>query len=256
MACLNKVVQVAARSFSCKQFGEVLSTDERCCIPLLKKVLTAVKLIWSLLSDDWSCLIWMTFYKLTRCSAASSSVTFFSTDERCSSLWHDTPTAVRHFWCFTDWSWPVWIRWYKLQPGLSAVSNSVTLFSTDERCCASFHSKKVLTVVKLIWSSLSDDWSCFSWIWLYELQPDLLAASSSVTFSRQMRGVSFFIFPQNSCHDSYQAILNFIDWWLSVSHLNEILQVTFKSSVSSSSVNFCRHNEIQISMTTIRICFW
>ncbi len=95
-------------------------------------------------------------------------------------------------------------------------------------CIPSF--KKVLTVVKLIWSSLSDDWSCFSWIWLYELQPDLLAASSSVTFSRQMRGVSFFIFPQNSCHDSYQAILNFIDWWLSVSHLNEILQVTVRSS--------------------------
>ena len=34
MACLNKVVQVAARSFSCKQFGEVLSTDERGCASL------------------------------------------------------------------------------------------------------------------------------------------------------------------------------------------------------------------------------
>lgn len=91
--------------------------------------------------------------------------------------------------------------------------------------------KKVLTVAKLIWCLLSDDWFCFSWMWLYELQPDLLAASSSVTFSWQVRGVSFFIFPQNSCHASYQALLDLLtdDWacliWMRFYKLHSGLQL-------------------------------
>ena len=48
----------------------------------------------------------------------------------------------------------------------------------------------------------------------------------------------FFIHKKtpNSC----QAYLNFIGWWLSMSHLNELLQVTTRSSAVSNSVNFSR----------------
>ena len=52
MACLNKVVQVAARSFSCKQFGEVLLTDERCCASLTKHPDNYQALLNVLTDDD------------------------------------------------------------------------------------------------------------------------------------------------------------------------------------------------------------
>ena len=65
----------------------------------------------------------------TRCSAASSSVTFVSTDKSSFLIpQHKIRTAVKHFLYFINWSWPVWIRWYKLQPGLSAANSSVKFY--------------------------------------------------------------------------------------------------------------------------------
>ncbi len=51
MACLNKVVQVAARSFSCKQFSEIFSTDERCCASLTKHP-DSYQALLNVLTDD------------------------------------------------------------------------------------------------------------------------------------------------------------------------------------------------------------
>ncbi len=88
--------------FSCKQFGDFFSTDERCSffIPP-QKIPTAVKHFWIDFVDWW--LIMSHLNELlqvaTESSAVSSVVTTFSTDERCLFLIppQKTLTAVKHF---------------------------------------------------------------------------------------------------------------------------------------------------------------
>ncbi len=138
--------------FSCKQFGDFFSTDERCSffIPP-QKIPTAVKHFWINFVDWW--LIMSHLNELlqvaTRSSAVSSVVTTFSTDERCSFLIppQKTLTAVKHF------SFYLLIMSHlneviQVAARSSAVSSLVTFFSTDERCSFLIPPQKTLTVVK------------------------------------------------------------------------------------------------------------
>ena len=80
--------------------------------------------------------------------------------------------------------------------------------------------------------------------WLNELlqvTTRSLVASNSVTFSRQMRGLCSS--PLHKKPNSCRAILNFIECWLIMSHLSELLQVTTRSLAASNFVTFFSTNE-------------
>ncbi len=65
MFCLNEVTQVAARSSAASNSVTFFSIDERCSFLIPpQKTPTAVKHFWILLIDDWSCFVWMSFFKL------------------------------------------------------------------------------------------------------------------------------------------------------------------------------------------------
>ncbi len=57
------------------------------------------------------------------------------------------------------------------------------------------------------------------------------------------RGEMFVLHPSTKNPDSCQALLNFIEWWLMTSHLNEVIQVAARSSAASNSVIFFSTDE-------------
>ena len=116
MLCLNKVVQVAARSSAASNFGDVFSTDERSS-SLNTKIPTAVKHFWILLTAD---------HVVTECDYTSCSQVFSCKQfddfflnrwEVCSSfiLPQKVPTAVKHIlFYFIDDCWClIWMSFYK-----------------------------------------------------------------------------------------------------------------------------------------------
>ena len=83
------------------------------------------------------------------------------------------------------------------------------------------------------WKVLSVD-SCFDWMWLYDLQPGLLAVSSLVTFLNKWEIVRSS--PLNTKFRQLSSILEFIYWWLMMFPLYELWQVITRSLAAS---NFC-----------------
>ncbi len=110
--------------FSCKQFGDFFLDRWKMFVPhpLTKSPDSCQALLnfieWWLMMSHLNEVIQVA----ARSLAASTSVTFISTDERCSFFipWEKIPTAVKHFWISLsdDWSCFVWMRLYKLQSGL------------------------------------------------------------------------------------------------------------------------------------------
>jgi len=110
--------------FSCKQFGDFfLDRWEMFVLHPSTKNPDSCQALLNFI--EW----WLVMFCLdelfqvtTRSSAASNSVNFFSIDERCSFFipQQKNPTAVKHFWILLidDWSCFVWMRFFKLQPGL------------------------------------------------------------------------------------------------------------------------------------------
>ncbi len=135
MSHLNEVIQVAARSLAVSNSVTFFSTDERCLFfSPPQKIPTAVKHFWIhwVMTDhvlfEWGHTI---YYQVLSCKQFGD---FFSTDQRCSFfiLPQKLPIAIKHFLnCIDGWWCSVWMRSYKLHP---AVSNSLTFFSTNERC--------------------------------------------------------------------------------------------------------------------------
>ena len=140
--------------FSCKQFDDLFSTDERCLFFIHQKPdscqARTFEFCWLMtghVSFGWGDT---SYNQVFSCKQFGD---FFSTDERCSFFIppQKIPTAVKHFWIdFVDW----WLIMSHLNELLqvatesSAVSSVVTTFSTDERCSFLIPPQKTLTAVK------------------------------------------------------------------------------------------------------------
>jgi len=118
----------------------------------------------------------------------------------------------------------------------SAVSNSVTFFSTDERCSFFIPPQKTPTAVK----HFEFYWVMTSHVWLGRGHASCRQGFSCKQFgdffSRQMRGVR-----SSSLHKTLRQLLStfeFIDWWLVMFCLNELSQFTTRSSAASISAFF------------------
>ncbi len=113
----------------------------------------------------------------------------------------------------------------------------IDFFLTDERCSFFIHKKNPDSCQAHL--NFIDWWLIMSHLnELLQVTTRSSAVSNSVTFSWQMRGARSSSTKKNP--DSCQAHLNFIGWWLSMSHLNELLQVTIRCSAVSNSVTFSR----------------
>ncbi len=88
------------------------------------------------------------------------------------------------------------------------------------------------------WKVLSVDWACLIWMSFSKLQPGLQL--QVIWWLSLDRWEVFVLHPSTKCFDSCQALLNFIDCWLSMSHLDELLRVTIRCSAVSNSVTFSR----------------
>ncbi len=86
------------------------------------------------------------------------------------------------------------------------------------------------------WKDLSVDWSCFFWMRWYKLQ-QVLSCKQFVDFFLD-RWEVFVLHPSQKKHDSCQALLNFIECWLIIFCLNEVIQAATRSSAISNSVTF------------------
>ncbi len=109
---------------SCKQFGDFFLDRWEMFVPHpLTKTPDSCQALLNFI--DWR-LMMSHLHEVVQIAArflaASNSVTFFSTDERCSFLipWQKLPTAVKHFWILLSDNWwcLICMRLYKLQPGL------------------------------------------------------------------------------------------------------------------------------------------
>ncbi len=74
------------------------------------------------------------------------------------------------------------------------------------------------------------------------------AASSLVNIYRQIRGVCSSSLQKNP--DSCLAIFQFIEWWLMMSHLNEVVQVAARSSAASNFGDVFSTDERSSSLNT------
>ncbi len=135
-----------------------------------------------------------------------------------------------------DWSWFVWTAFYKLQPGLQL--QAIHWLFLDRWEVLILHPQKNPDSCQAHLNFI-DWWLIMSHLnELLQVTTRSSAVSNSVTFSWQMRGARSSSTKKNP--DSCQAHLNFIGWWLSMSHLNELLQVTIRCSAVSNSVTFSR----------------
>ncbi len=140
MSHLDEVIQVATSSSAVgKLVIFFLDRWEMFVLHPSTKILDSCQALLNFI--DW----WLVMFCLdelfqvtTRSSAVSNSVTFSLTEERCSFFIppQNFPTAVKHFsiyWVMTD---DVSFEWGHTSCNqiFSAVGNSVTFFSTDERC--------------------------------------------------------------------------------------------------------------------------
>ena len=151
LVVLNVTVRVAARSFSCQQLCDFYLTDESCLLSLFHSssfhkiiVMTAIKLFWILLTDDWACLIWMRFYKLqSGLHIVSSSVIFCRQIEVCmffiphKTSWQLANTSEGNDWwlmmlCLDEvtqaatrsWLQAIWWHWLSDKLCLPSCKNS------------------------------------------------------------------------------------------------------------------------------------
>ena len=111
-------------------------------------------------------------------------------------------------------------------------------FSADERSWFFILPQKILTVVKHFCFLLSDDWWCFVWMRLYKLQPGLQL--QAIRWLCLDRWEMFVPHPFTKSPDSCQANLNFIECWVIMVCLNEVIQVAAKTLAASNSVTFSR----------------
>ena len=118
----------------------------------------------------------------------------------------------------------------------SAVSNSVAFFSTDERCSFFIPPQKVPTAVKHFCILLIDDWSFLVWTRSCKLPPGLQLQAIRWLFLD--RWEVFVLHPSTKNPDSCPALFAFIEWWLIMSHLNEVVQVAARSTIASNSVTW------------------
>ncbi len=92
-----------------------------------------------------------------------------------------------------------------------------------------------------LWILLSVDWSCFVWMRSCKLLPDLQLQAIRWLFLNISE--MFVPHPLTKNPDSCQALFAFIEWWLIMFCLNELLQVTTRSSAVSNSVTFVLTDE-------------
>lgn len=135
--CLNEVVQLTTMSLA------VVSCND-CFLGRWEVFFRPAKscraLFLYFLSDDWWCLIWMSFFKLQPDIQLQATLCLFL------DRWQ--VFTKKKFW---------------------QLSSSATFSWQLKRSSQN----KVLTIVKQIWMLLNDDWSCSSWMSFYKLQPGL-----------------------------------------------------------------------------------
>ncbi len=192
------------------------------------------------LSDDWSCLIWMGFYKLTRCSAASSLVTFFLTNERHSSTRHpDSCQAISVFY---------WLIMARLNKVVQVAARS---FSCEQLGDSFLDRWEMLCIPSLKKSSdcCQADLKFIEW-WLIMFQLNVIVWVAARSFSCQQLGDFFstdercLFFHLSTKSLSWQLSSSFEFYWLMTERVSFEWDFTFRSSVVSSSVNFCRQIEV------------
>ncbi len=116
----------------------------------------------------------------------------------------------------------------------SAVGNSVTFFSTDERCSFFIPPQKNPTAVKHFWIF----WLMTSHVlleWAFTFYDQVLSCKHFGDFFLDKWEV-FVLYPLTKNPDSCQALLNFIEWWLMMSRSNEVIQVAARSLAASNSL--------------------
>jgi len=115
-----------------------------------------------------------------------------------------------------------------------AASNSVTFFSTDERCSFFIPPQKIPTAVKHFWIF----WLMTSHVlleWAFTFYDQVLSCKHFGDFFLDKWEV-FVLYPLTKNPDSCQALLNFIEWWLMMSRSNEVIQVAARSLAASNSL--------------------
>ncbi len=174
---------------------------------------------WKVLSVDWSCSVWMRWYKLQPGLCCKQFGDFFL-DRWEMFVPHPltkNPDSCQALLNFIEW----WLMMSHLNEVIQvaarslAASTSVTFISTDERCSFFIPWEKIPTAVKHFWISLSDDWSCFVWMRLYKLQSGLQLQAIQWLSSWQMRDVR-----SSSLHrKSRQLSSTFEFYWVMTDHV-------------------------------------
>ena len=165
--------------FSCKQFGDFfLDRREVFVLHPSTKFPDSCQTLFNLLSDDWWCLIWMRPYKLQPDLFSCRQFGDFFLNRWEMFVPHPltkTPDSCQALLNFIDWRLMMshLHEVVQIAARFLAASNSVTFFSTDERCSFLIPWQKLPTAVKHFWILLSDNWWCLICMRLYKLQPGL-----------------------------------------------------------------------------------